>query len=66
MGILQDTGGRVGGRALQIKEWDTSLLGDLPHICIQVPASLSRTQQDWDSENSLVQRETKGAKLQET
>lgn len=65
-GILQDSGGGVGGRTLQIKEWGTSLLGDLPHICIQVPASLSRTQQDWDSENSLVQRETKGAKLQET
>ena len=39
-GILQDSGGGVAGRTLQIQEWGTSLLGDLPHICIQVPAPL--------------------------
>lgn len=56
----------LGGMTLQIQEWGTFLLGDLPHISIQVPAPLSRTQRDWDSENSLAQTETKGAKLQET
>ena len=65
-GILQDSGGGGGGMTLQIQEWGTFLLGDLPHISIQVPAPLSRAQRDWDSENSLAQRETKGANLQET
>lgn len=63
------------GMSLELERWDG--VGGIPRsgnvvsisfrvcliICLQMPASLSGTEQGQESENSRPKRETKGAKL---